>query len=80
MSNKYDGIKYNYSYVHFDNQDQERDPDLIGLWICIGVVAVILMFLVILISLRFYFRGPLKGSNNPARLDDRTVVITGKFS
>ena len=58
----------------------DEDKDLIGLWITIGILSGVILIVVILLLLRCHFRGPLKGSNNPARLDDRTVAITGKVS
>ena len=57
--------------------EEENNTNLVGLWIAIGIVIAILIFIVILFLLRHHFRGPIKGSNNPSRLDDRTVAITG---
>ena len=56
----------------------DEDKDLIGLWITIGILLGAIFIIIILLLLRCHFRGPLKGSNNRARLDDRTVAITGK--
>ena len=58
----------------------DEDKDLIGLWITIGILSGVILIVLTLLLLRCHFRGPLKGSNNPARLDDRTVAITGKVS
>ena len=51
--------------------------NLIGVWVGVGIVSAFILIIVVLFALRCYFRGPTKGSNNHARLDDRTVVITG---
>jgi hypothetical protein len=57
--------------------EEENNTDLVGLWIAIGIILAMLIFIAALFLLRLHFRGPIKGSNNPARLDDRTVAITG---
>ena len=63
-----------------DYNSMDDDKDLIGLWITIGIISIILIFISVLLLLRCHFRGPLKGSNNESRLDDRTVAITGKIT
>ena len=50
----------------------------VGIWIAIGIISTIVLFIILIFVLRYHFRGPLKGSNNPAMLNDKTVVITGK--
>ena len=57
--------------------EEENNTDLVGLWVAIGIILAILVFIAVLFLLRRHFRGPIKGSNNPASLDDRTVAITG---
>ena len=57
--------------------EEENNTNLVGLWIAISIILAIVIFIAILFLLRRHFRGPIKGSNNPARLDDRTVAITG---
>ena len=48
-------------------------------WIIIGVsIGVVLIIIILVFALRRWLRGPTKGSDNPKRLDGKTVVITGK--
>ena len=76
-------LKHLHNLNHSDNnlkcdgEDDCNKTNLVGLWVGIGLVATLIICLIVLFALRYYFRGPLKGSNNPGRLDDQTVAITG---
>ena len=70
---------HNNSSARYYNSIDD-DKNLIGLWITIAIISTVLLFILVLLLLRCHFRGPLKGSNNASRLDDRTVAITGKIS
>ena len=61
----------------YHESDTSTEINLTGVWVGVGVAVALLLIVVVLFALRCYFRGPTKGSNNPARLDDRTVAITG---
>ena len=62
----------------YNCEDGYDDKNLdLGIWIAIGIIITVVFFIILLFVLRCHFRGPLKGSNNPAMLNDKTVVITG---
>ena len=62
----------------YNCEDGYDDKNLdLGIWIAIGIIITIVFFIILLFVLRCHFRGPLKGSNNPAMLNDKIVVITG---
>ena len=62
----------------YNCEDGYDDKNLdLGIWIAIGILITMVLFIILLFVLRCHFRGPLKGSNNPAMLNDKTVVITG---
>ena len=44
-----------------------------------SIFGLVLLFLLILLCMRCYIRGPMKGSNHKKRLDGKVVVITGKL-
>ena len=44
----------------------------------IGIlVGIPLAIFLIMLAIRFWMRGPTKGSDNPKKLDGKLVVITG---
>ena len=63
----------------YNCEDGYEDKNVnVGIWIAIGIITTIVLFVILILVLRYHFRGPLKGSNNPAMINDKTVVITGK--
>ncbi len=43
------------------------------------IIGVILLLVIFIFLLRKYLQGPTKGSDNPKKLDDKVVVITGEI-
>jgi hypothetical protein len=43
-----------------------------------SLIGIFLFFVLSLFLLRFWMRGPTKGSDNKKKLDGKTVAITGK--
>ena len=65
----------------YNCEDGYEDKNVnIGIWVAIGIITTMVFFIILILVLRYHFRGPLKGSNNPAMINDKTVVITGKAS
>ena len=63
----------------YNYEDGYEDKDLnVGIWVAIAIITTMVFFIILILVLRYHFRGPLKGSNNPAMINDKTVVITGK--
>ena len=63
----------------YNCEDDFEDKNInVGIWVAIGIITTMVFFIILILVLRYHFRGPLKGSNNPAMLNDKTVVITGK--
>ena len=63
----------------YNCEDDFEDKNInVGIWVAIGIITTMVFFIILILVLRYHFRGPLKGSNNPARINDKTVVITGK--
>ena len=77
MSKELHDFNYSDHNLNCDDADNCNETNLVGLWVGIGIASALFICLIILFALRYYFRGPTKGSNNPGRLDDRTVAITG---
>ena len=71
ISNQSNTIIYNC-----EDGYEDKNVDL-GIWIAIGILITMVFFIILIFVLRCHFRGPLKGSNNPSMLNDKTVVITG---
>ena len=63
----------------YNCEDDFEDKNInVGIWVAIGIITTMVFFIILILVLRYHFRGPLKGSNNPARINDKTVVITGE--
>ena len=77
MCREVTSIQSNMTIYNCEDGYEDKNVDA-GIWIAIGIIITIVLFIVLLFVLRCHFRGPLKGSNNPAMLNDKTVAITGK--
>ena len=77
MCREVTSIQRNITIYNCEDGYDGKNVD-VGIWIAIGILSTIVLFIILIFVLRYHFRGPLKGSNNPAMLNDKTVVITGK--
>ena len=77
MCREVTSIQSNTKIYNCEDGFEEKDIN-VGIWVGIGIITTMVFFIILILVLRYHFRGPLKGSNNPARINDKTVVITGK--